>query len=121
MNQKTSVLKGSSTPAQAQRAVGALNALRAELKTWDKVSANLADKYAPSFLWQIGNGKRPPPRRLLLTLGIVKATKRSGIRLRISRSDAREILEFKTFPDSLRERLVEAVEAYDRTQSASGL
>lgn len=114
-SRNSSVLKSSATPAQVERAAHALNALKAEKKTWDRVSAGLADKFATAYLWQVGHGKRPPSRRLLLTLGIIKAKPRKPrLTLPLTRSEASEILDWWTFPDAVRQRLLKKVSAYDQ-------
>jgi hypothetical protein len=88
INRNISALKGAVTAKQGKQAAQELNARKTALLTWDKVSFGLGGKYAPAYLWQIAQGKRPPTRRLLLALGIVKPETRSGIRVRMSKDEA---------------------------------
>jgi hypothetical protein len=68
------------------KAAKRLLALKSEWGTWravaEHLSANVGEVHAAA------NGKRPPTRRLLLALGIVKPETRSGIRVRMSKDEA---------------------------------
>lgn len=102
---KISALTGAVTAKQAKRAMQELEARKLALLTWDRVSYAMDGAFAESYLWQVANGKRRPSRRLLRALGIIKQEKRTGIRVRISLEDAREIVEYNTVPMDLRNRI----------------
>ena len=88
LNRNISVLKGTVTAKQGKQAAQELNARKSALLTWDMVAHQMGGKYSLSYLWQVAHGKRPPTRRLLLALGIVKPEKRAGIRVRMSKDEA---------------------------------
>jgi hypothetical protein len=90
------------TDKQHQQAIEIINKHKVG-KTWDVVGAELG--YAPAYLWQIAQGKRPPSRRLLLALGIVRPEKRTGIRVRMSQEEAREIVDYGTMPVNVLNRI----------------
>lgn len=96
---------GTATRKQAERAAIELNARRNALGTWDKVAFSLAGKFNPAYLWQVGAGRKQPSRRLLRALGIVKPEKRTGIRVRMSVAEAREIVDRGTVPVNLVNRI----------------
>ena len=100
-----SVLKGTLDAKQGKQAIQELKARKSALLTWDKVSFGLGGKYAPAYLWQIAEGKRPASRRLLLALGVVKPEKRQGIRVRMSQEEAREIVDYNTMPVNVKNRI----------------
>ncbi len=96
---------GTATRKQAERAVIELNARRDALGTWDKVAFSLGQKFNPAYLWQVGAGRKQPSRRLLRALGIVKPDKRTGIRVRMSQDEAREIVDYNTIPVNVKNRI----------------
>ena len=98
LNRVVSVLTEGVTPKQVKRAGRELNARVVALMTWDKVSSSLGGKFDRSYLWQVAMDKRKPSRRLLRALGIIKSERRTGVRIRLSLSDAREIVEYNTVP-----------------------
>ena len=102
---KVSTLTGAVTPQQAKRAAHELNARVVALVTWDKVAYSLGGKFDRSYLWQVAHDKRVPSRRLLLALGVVKPEKRNDIRIRMTLSDAREIVEHDTMPANVKNRI----------------
>lgn len=104
-NRNISALKGTPDAKQGKQAMQELKARKSALLTWDKVSFGLGGKYAPAYLWQIAQGKRPASRRLLLALGIVKPEKRNDIRIRMTLSDAREIVDHGTMPVNVKNRI----------------
>ena len=105
LDRDISVLKGMPTAKQGEQAIQELKARKSALLTWDKVSFGLGEKYAPAYLWQIAQGKRPASRRLLRALGIVKPEKRTDIRIRMTVSDAREIVDHDTMPVNVKNRI----------------
>jgi len=46
----------------------------------------------------VAQGKQPPSKKLLRALGVVKPEKRTDIRIRMTVSDAREIVDHQTIP-----------------------
>lgn len=100
-----SVLTGGVTDKQVSRAVQELNARLEALRTWDKVAYGLGERFERSYLWQVAMGKRRPSRRLLRALNIIKPEKRSGIRVRMSMEDAREIVEHNTISVDVKNRI----------------
>lgn len=88
---------GTLSAKQAERATKELSTRLRAFGRWSKVSESLGG-INKSFLWQVANGQKPPSRRLLIALGVVKPEKRSGIRIRISISDAREIVDYNHVP-----------------------
>ena len=78
------------------KAAKRLLALKLEWGTWravaEHLNANVGEVYG------VATGKRRASRRLLLALGIVKPEKRNGIRVRMSISDAREIVDYNHVP-----------------------
>ncbi len=104
-NRNITEVIGALTPKQAERAISELNARRDALGTWDKVAFSLHDKFNPAYLWQVGAGRKKPSRRLLLALGIVKPEKRTGIRVRMSEAEAREIVDHDTMPVNVKNRI----------------
>ena len=80
-----------------------LLALKTEWGTWrdvaEHLSANVGEVHGAA------NGKRAPSRRLLRALGIVKPEKRNDIRIRMTLSDAREIVEHDTMPANVKNRI----------------
>jgi hypothetical protein len=87
-----SVLTGGVTDKQVSQAVRELNARLEALRTWDKVAYGLGERFERSYLWQVAMGKRRPSRRLLRALNIIKPEKRSGIRVRITDTEASDLL-----------------------------
>jgi hypothetical protein len=83
------------TDKQHQQAIEIINKHKVG-KTWDVVGAELG--YAPAYLWMVAQGKRPPSKKLLRALGVVKPEKRTDIRIRMTVSDAREIVDHQTIP-----------------------
>jgi hypothetical protein len=85
------------------KAAKRLLALKSEWGTWravaEHLSANVGEVHAAA------NGKRPPSRRLLCALGVVKPEKRNGIRVRMTLSDAREIVDHGTMPVNVLNRI----------------
>ena len=85
------------------KAAKRLLALKTEWGTWravaEHLSANVGEVHG------VANGKRPPSRRLLLALGIVKPEKRTGIRVRMSQEEAREIVDHGTMPVNVLNRI----------------
>ena len=105
LNRNISALKGTLPAKQGKQAMQELKARKTALLTWERVSFGLGGKYAPAYLWQIAEGKRPASRRLLRALGIVKPEKRTDIRIRMTASDAREIAEHDTIPLNVKNRI----------------
>lgn len=105
LNHNISALIGPSARKQAEQAMRELKARKSALLTWDKVSFSLGGKLAPSYVWQVAHGQRLPSRRLLRALGIVKPEKRDGIRVRMTLSDAREIVDHGTLPANVKNRI----------------
>ena len=102
-NRKISVLIDENTPMQAIRE---LQARYAALGTWDKVSFSVnKGEFLTPYIWQVAMDKRKPSRRLLLALGIVKPEKRTGIRVRMSEAEAREIVDRGTVPVNVVNRI----------------
>lgn len=89
---KVSALIGAVTAKQAKRAMQELEARKLALLTWDRVSYAMDGAFAESYLWQVANGKRRPSRRLLRALAIIKPEKRTGIRVRITDTEAADLL-----------------------------
>lgn len=89
---KVSALTGVVTDKQVAQAVRELNARLEALLTWDKVAYGLGERFERSYLWQVAMGKRRPSRRLLRALGIIKPEKRTGIRVRITGTEAADLL-----------------------------
>ena len=85
------------------KATKRLLALKTERGTWravaEHLSANVGEVHGAA------NGKRAPSRRLLRALGIVKPEKRNDIRIRMTLSDAREIVEHDTMPANVKNRI----------------
>lgn len=85
------------------KAAKRLLALKTEWGTWravaEHLSANVGEVHG------VANGKRPASRRLLLALGIVKPEKRTGIRVRMSQEEAREIVDHGTMPVNVKNRI----------------
>lgn len=85
------------------KAAKRLLALKLEWGTWravaEHLSANVGEVHGAA------NGKRQPSRRLLIALGIVKPEKRNDIRIRMTLSDAREIVEHDTMPANVKNRI----------------
>jgi len=85
------------------KAAKRLLALKTEWGTWravaEHLSANVGEVHG------VANGKRPASRRLLLALGIVKPEKRTGIRVRMSQEEAREIVDHGTMPVNVLNRI----------------
>lgn len=85
------------------KAAKRLLALKSEWGTWravaEHLSANVGEVHAAA------NGKRQPSRRLLRALGVVKPEKRTGIRVRMSQEEARELVEHDTIRADLRNRI----------------
>lgn len=105
LTRKVSALTGVVTDKQVAQAVRELNARLEALLTWDKVAYGLGERFERSYLWQVAMGKRRPSRRLLRALAIIKPEKRTGIRVRISLEDAREIVEHNTVPIDVKNRI----------------
>ena len=85
------------------KAAKRLLALKTEWGTWravaEHLSANVGEVHGAA------TSKRVPSRRLLLALGIVKPEKRNDIRIRMTLSDAREIVEHDTMPVNVKNRI----------------
>ena len=85
------------------KAAKRLLALKSEWGTWravaEHLSANVGEVHAAA------NGKRPPSRRLLCALGVVKPEKRTDVRIRMTVSDAREIVDHDTMPVNVKNRI----------------
>ncbi len=91
LKRTVSALTGGVTAKQVKQCGAELNARVEALKTWDRVAFGLGGKFDRSYLWQVAMDKRKPSRRLLLALGIVKAERRTDIRIRMTVSDARKV------------------------------
>ena len=102
---KVSALTGVVTDKQVGQAMRELKTRLEALLTWDKVAYGLGGHFERSYLWQVAMGRRRPSRRLLRALAIIKPEKRTGIRLRISLEDAREIVEHNTVPVDVKNRI----------------
>lgn len=105
LNRKVSALTGGVTDKQAEQATQALKARKSALLTWDMVSHQMPDNFDRTYLWQVANGKRPPSRRLLRALGVIKPERRTGIRVRMSAEEAREIVDYGTIPADVVNRI----------------
>jgi len=85
------------------KAAKRLLALKSEWGTWravaEHLNANVGEVHGAY------TGKRPASRRLLRALGIVKPEKRTGIRVRMSVEEAREIIDRGTVPANLVNRI----------------
>ena len=85
------------------KAAKRLLALKLEWGTWravaEHLNANVGEVYG------VATGKRRASRRLLLALGIVKTEKRTGIRVRMSAEEAREIVDYGTIPADVVNRI----------------
>jgi hypothetical protein len=90
---------------QAQRAIRELKARKTALLTWGRVSFSLSAKFNAAYLWQVAAGRKAPSRRLVLALGIVKPEKRTDVRIRMTVSDAREIVDHDTMPVNVKNRI----------------
>lgn len=103
LNRNISVIigkKGGGSVAQE------LTARHAALGTWDKVAFSVGNgAFLAQYLWQVANGKRPPSNKLLRALGRIKPEKRDGIRVRMTLSDAREIVDHGTLPANVKNRI----------------
>lgn len=95
---------GTLSDKQAERATRELGTSLRAFGRWSKVSESLGG-INKSFLWQVAHGQKPPSRRLLIALGIVKPERRNGIRVRISMEDAREMVDYDTVPFDLKNRM----------------
>ena len=95
---------GTLSAKQAERATKELGTRLRAFGRWSKVSESLGG-INKSFLWQVAHGQKPPSRRLLIALGIVKPEKRNDIRIRMTLSDAREIVEHDTMPANVKNRI----------------
>lgn len=93
-----SALTGGVTDKQVAQAMRELKTRLEALLTWDKVAYGLGGHFERSYLWQVAMGKRRPSRRLLRALAIIKPERRTGIRVRMSADEAREIVQFSTVP-----------------------
>ena len=85
------------------KAAKRLLALKLEWGTWravaEHLSANVGEVHGAA------TSKRAPSRRLLRALGIVRPEKRNDIRIRMTLSDAREIVEHDTMPVNVKNRI----------------
>jgi len=100
------------------QAASRLQTLRDSLGTWRKVGAFLGVNQGDCV--HVVKGTRRANAKMLKALGLVKPRKPT-ISLPLTRGDAREILDYATFPDSARERLLKIVVKYDqRTQRPGG-
>ena len=104
-NRKKSTLLNLASAKQTLAAEKELNARKSALLTWKAVTFGLGAWCNESYIRQVAMGKRVPSRRLLLALGIVKAEHRSGIRVRMSAEEAREIVEHDTMPANVKNRI----------------
>ena len=104
-NRNISVLKGTVTAKQEKQAMQELNARKSALLTWRAVATSLGMTDEQAYVWQVFHGKRPPTRRLLLALGIVKPEKRTGIRVRMSAEEARAIVNQGIVPVNVKNRI----------------
>lgn len=89
-------------------------ALKAELRTWRAVAAHLGVNVGDVF--NVANGRRRANADMLKALDLVKPRK-PGISLPLTRSESSEILDWGTVPDSVRQRLIKRVAAYDKRNS----
>lgn len=105
LKRTVSALTGGVTAKHEEQAINELKRRAVYLGGWEQVSAGMGWKFTRAYLWQIAQGKRPPSRRLLLALGIVKPDKRSGIRVRMSAEEAREIVDYGTMPVNVKNRI----------------
>ena len=104
-NRKKSTLLNLASAKQTLAAENELGARKSALLTWKAVSFGLGAWCNESYIRQVAIGKRVPSRRLLLALGIVKPEKRNDIRIRMTLSDAREIVEHDTMPVNVKNRI----------------
>lgn len=96
---------GGITAKQASQAINALKALKTHAGAWRKVASNLGGKFDASYLLHVSHGDKPPSRRLLRTLGVIKPEKRTGIRVRMSLEEAHEIVDYGTIPADVVNRI----------------
>jgi len=96
---------GGLTAKQVSQAINVLKTLKTHAGAWRKVASDLGGKFDASYLLHVSYGDKPPSRRLLIALGIVKPEKRNGIRVRISMEHAREMVDFDTVPFDLKNRM----------------
>ena len=105
LNRNVTEVTGGLTAKQVSQAINALKALKTHAGAWRKVASDLGGKFDASYLLHVSYGDKPPSRRLLLALGIVKPEKRQGIRVRMSQEEAREIVEWNTVPQDVKNRI----------------
>ena len=88
---------------QDAKAAKRILALESEWGTWRGVAEHLNVNVGE--VHGVAIGKRRASRRLLIALGIVKPKKRNDIRIRMTLSDAREIVEHDTMPANVKNRI----------------
>jgi hypothetical protein len=85
------------------KAAKRLLALKSEWGTWRSVAEHLNANVGEVF--NVANGSRHASPKLLKAVGVVKPEKRTGIRVRMSKDEAREIVEFGTMPVNVKNRI----------------
>lgn len=105
LNRNVTEVTGGLTAKQVSQAINALKALKTHAGAWRKVASDLGGKFDASYLLHVSYGDKPPSRRLLLALGIVKPERRNGIRVRMSAEEATELLKHGRVMIDLENRL----------------
>lgn len=105
LNRNVTEVTGGLTAKQVSQAINALKTLKTHAGAWRKVASDLGGKFDASYLLHVSYGDKPPSRRLLLALGIVKPERRNGIRVRMSAEEAREIVDYGTIPADVVNRI----------------
>ena len=97
---------GGLTAKQVSQAINALKTLKTHARAWRRVASDLGGKFDASYLLHVSYGDKPPSRRLLRALGILKPEKRNGIRVRMSRGEAQWLVLHDTIPLDLKNRIL---------------
>lgn len=104
--------QASAHPSAHRRAGKALLTRFALCGSWRAVARDLAT--SAGYLALVLRGRRPPSRRLLLALGVIKPERRAGIRVRLTLDDARALMRGRV-PAALRARVAGAVAMKEAT------
>lgn len=98
--------QASAHPGTHRRAKKALLTQFSLCGSWRAVARELGT--SAGYLALVRTGRRPPSRRLLLALGVVKPERRAGVRVRLTIDDARAVMRGRV-PAALRARVAGAV------------
>lgn len=98
------------------RAASRLQILYDSMGSWRKVGAHL--KVNQGDCVHVVKGRRRANADMLKALDLVKPRK-PGLSLPLTRSESGEILDWGTVPDSVRQRLIKRVAAYDKRNNRS--